>query len=121
MNGPWIRLVVRRRLRLAAFAGLAAVLFSQAALVLAACNLEDGGPSRARAVSMSAAEPVAPCHEEVPAADTLCLAHCQASEQTVDQQPLKAPAVSVAVLPAPRYDVLSHLAPVLPPAPAPAA
>lgn len=90
---------LRRPLRLAALAGLAAMLFTQAALVLAACNL-DGAPSRGMALAMTAAvEPEAPCHEQTPATDTLCVAHCSASDQTLDQYQAKVPVLPVHLLP----------------------
>ena len=86
---------LRTKLRLAAFAGLAAMLFSQAALALVACNLHGG-----MALSMTApAEPPAPCHEEEPASDALCVAHCQASEQTLDKYQAKVPVLPVRLLP----------------------
>ncbi len=92
---------LRRPLRLAALAGLAAMLFAQAALVLAACNLESGAPSRGLALGMTVtAEPVAGCHEEAPASDALCVAHCQASEQTLDKYQAKVPVLAVLLLPA---------------------
>jgi len=97
MSGLRIKLMsMRRPLRLAAFAGLAAMLFAQAALALVACNLHGGV-----ALSMTApAEPSAPCHEEEPASDALCVAHCQASEQTLDKYQAKVPVLPVLLLPA---------------------
>lgn len=91
---------LRRPLRLAALAGLAAMLFAQAALVLAACNL-DGTPSRGMALAMTA--PIdyeAQCHEQAPASDPLCAAHCNASDQTLDQYQAKLPVLPVHLLPA---------------------
>ena len=92
---------LRRPLRLAALAGLAAMLFAQAALVLGACKLESSGPSRGRALAVTvAAEPQAACHEEAPASEALCVAHCQASDQTLDKYQAKLPLLAVHLLPA---------------------
>jgi hypothetical protein len=86
---------LRIKLRLAAFAGLAAMLFSQAALALVACNLQGG-----MAPAMTApAEPPPPCHQEEPANDPLCVAHCQASAQTLDKYQAKVPVLPVCLLP----------------------
>ena len=92
---------LRRPLRLAALAGLAAMLFAQAALVLAACKLESVAPSRGLALAMTvAADPAAACHEQAPATDTLCVAHCEAGEQTLDKYQAKLPLFAVHLLPA---------------------
>ena len=92
---------LRRPLRLAAAAGLAAMLFAQAALVLAACKLEGGAPSRGAALAMTVtAEPAAACHEEGAAIEALCVAHCQAGEQTLDKYQAKLPLLAVHLLPA---------------------
>lgn len=92
---------LRRLLRLGALAGLAAMLFAQAALVLAACTLDSGSPSRGMAIAMTAAaQPEAQCHEQAPATDTLCVAHCNASDQTLDQYQAKVPVLPVHLLPA---------------------
>ncbi len=101
MTSLHVRVVsLRRPLRLAALAGLAAMLFAQAALVLAACNLESGAPSRGLALAMTVtAEPAAGCHEEAPASEALCAAHCQASEQTLDKYQAKVPVLAVHLLP----------------------
>src|SRR5262245_7316882 len=59
---------------------MAVILFAQAAIAMAACDLQ--GRSPARAVAETDASP---CHES--AADTrnanLCLAHCQSDQQSV--------------------------------------
>jgi len=113
---------LRRPLRLAALAGLAAMLFAQAALVLAACTLESGMPSRSMALAMTAvAEPASQCHEEAPVNDTLCVAHCQASEQTLDKYQAKVPVLPVHLLPAIQARVAPHPTISLPPARVPAA
>ena len=86
---------LRSKLRLAAFAGLTAMLFSQAALALVACNLQGG-----MALAMTApAEAPAPCHQEEPANDPLCVAHCQASAQTLDKHQAKVPVLPARLLP----------------------
>ena len=91
---------LRRSLRLGALAGLAAMLFAQAALVLAACTLDSGSPSRGMAIAMNAAaQPEAQCHEQAPATDTLCVEHCNASDQTLDQYQAKLPVLAVHLLP----------------------
>jgi hypothetical protein len=105
----------RRALRLAAAAGLAAMLFAQAALVLAACSLDAGAPSRGMALAMAAAaEPQAQCHEQAPATDTLCVAHCQASDQTLDKYQAKVPVLPVHLLPALQVRIILHPAVSLP-------
>ena len=86
---------LRIKLRLAAFTGLTAMLFSQAALALVACNLQ-GGMAPAMTVP---AEAPPPCHEEEPANDPLCVAHCQASAQTLDKYQAKVPVLAVRLLP----------------------
>ena len=86
---------LRTKLRLAALAGLAAMLFTQAALALVACNLHGG-----MALAMTApAEPPPPCHQEEPANDPLCVAHCQASAQSLDKYQAKLPVLPVRLLP----------------------
>lgn len=77
MSARGLRIMsMRRLLRQAALAGLAAMLFAQAALAFAAC------------------------HEQEPANDALCAAHCQASEETLDKFQAKLPILSAALLPA---------------------
>ena len=112
----------RRALRRAAAAGLAAMLFAQAALVLAACSLDAGAPSRGMALAMTAAaEPQAQCHEEAPATDTLCVAHCQASDQTLDKYQAKVPLLPVHLLPTVAARVVPPVTVFLPTEPLPAA
>jgi len=113
---------LRRPLRLAALAGLAAMLFAQAALVVAACNLDAGAPSRGLALAMMAAEaPAEPCHEQAPVDDALCVAHCQASEQTLDKYQAKVPVLPVHLLPAVQARIVPHPRVSLPPDRVPAA
>ncbi len=47
---------------------------------------------------MAVAETPAPCHEQAPANDELCIAHCQASDQTLDKYQAKLPVLPVGVL-----------------------
>jgi hypothetical protein len=81
----------RRRRFLAALTALAAMAFAQAAYALAACD-PTGAPSRAQMIVAQQAEP-APCHAPADNA-TLCLAHCQAGEQTLDKHQVKVPDAS---------------------------
>lgn len=102
----------------AALAGLAAIVFAQVALALAACNLETA-PSRALALSTaSAAEP---CHEEAPATDTLCTAHCVASDPALDKHQVSVPILPSHLLPAIQVRVVPYRAVALPPDRVPAA
>lgn len=108
--------------RAAALAGLGAMLFAQAALALAACGLDARMPSRAVVHAMTApAEPAEPCHEEAPANDAFCAAHCQASEQTLDKYQGNLPLPPVYLLPAFPIRVVPYRAVRLPPDPMPAA
>jgi hypothetical protein len=72
----------------AAIAALAAMLFAQAAFALAAC---DPMQANSRVQMIASPQPDdAPCHK--PAENTgLCLAHCQAGEQTLDKHHVKVP------------------------------
>lgn len=115
----------RRLLRRGALAALAAMLFAQGALALAACDA-GATPSRGAALAMSvdgAQQP--PCHEAPPAVEPLCLAHCQASDPSLDkaQAPIGIPAV-VALPPSSvqgsAYPGVHRSAETLPPASPPA-
>jgi hypothetical protein len=124
MSVSRIALFARRGLprRAAALAGLAAMLFAQAALALAACGLDARMSSRAFVHAMTAAaEPGEPCHEEAPANDAFCAAHCQASEQTLDKYQGNLPLPPVHLLPVFPIRVLPYRAVRLPPDPMPAA
>lgn len=90
-------LFTRRLLRLGALTGLAALLFVQAALAFAACNV-DGTPSRGTALSMQV-QADSPCHEEAPASDALCTTHCLASEPSLDKAPAQPTLAPVLALP----------------------
>ena len=78
----------RRSLSIAGMAALAAMLFAQAALALAAC---DGVRIQSHA-SMVAVQDSVPCHEPDTNAG-LCLAHCQHADQTLDKHQVKVPPV----------------------------
>jgi hypothetical protein len=106
----------RRARRVSAVLGLAAILCAQAALALVACKLEGGTPSRGLAIAMAAAEAPAPCHEQAPANDELCIAHCQASDQTLDKYQAKLPMPPLAVLRIVQVDLERHPPVFLPPA-----
>ena len=85
----------RRFLSAAGLAALAAMLFAQAAFALAACDPAQA-QSRAHMIAVQQAAP-APCHELADNA-SLCLAHCQAGEQTLDKHQVKVPAPLLAAL-----------------------
>jgi hypothetical protein len=102
----------------AALAGLAAILFAQVALALAACDLE-GPASRAAALSASIAPE--PCHEEAPANDAMCTAHCQASDPVLDKNQGSVPVPPVHLLPVVQVRVVPYRAVLLPPERVPAA
>ena len=71
----------------AAIAALAAMFFAQAAFALAACDPVQG---KSRAHMIAQQTDSAPCHEPAENA-SLCLAHCQAGEQTLDKHQVKVP------------------------------
>lgn len=73
----------RPRARMAALFALAGMLFLQAAIALAACELP--GRSAAMAVAQHAAD-MPECHE-ADADGSLCLAHCQGEEQRLVKVP----------------------------------
>jgi hypothetical protein len=72
----------------AALVALAAMLFAQAAFALAVCD-PVREMSRAQMIAAPEAEN-ANCHEPTQDAN-LCLAHCQAGEQTLDKHQAKVP------------------------------
>jgi hypothetical protein len=83
----------RRKARCAGIVALAAMLFAQAALALAACDI-DASPLL-QALAGAAPEANAhPCHEPAEATN-LCLAHCQGNKQTLDKPQVKVPPVSL--------------------------
>ena len=76
----------RRRSFAAALAGLAGMLFLQAAIALAPCELPGRSAAMARAVAMAA---MPDCHEADEA--NLCLAHCESEDQTLLKVQLELP------------------------------
>lgn len=78
----------RRQSCLAGITALAAMLFAQAAVALAACD-HYRARSQALMIAAQAAERT-PCHEPVEN-DKLCLAHCQSGDQTLDKHQVKIP------------------------------
>jgi hypothetical protein len=117
MQGLGFQPLSRKARRFGVLLGLAALLFAQAALAIAACNV-DGAPSRGAALAMQADSP---CHEAAPASDALCAAHCQASDPTLDKTHAQ-PAVLPVLMLSSRHVRLSAARSVSPPAqPAPPA
>ena len=78
-----------RRRRSIARLLLAATLFAQAALAVAACDWSRVAP--ARAFAANAAEPS--CHEEPARNANLCLAHCLGADQSTDTPQIAVPAL----------------------------
>lgn len=86
----------RRFFSIAGLAALAAMLFAQAALALAAC---DGVRFESHASMVAAHDgESAPCHEAEKNAG-LCLAHCQHADQTLDKHQVKVPAAVLLAMP----------------------
>lgn len=81
---------------LAALAALAAMLFAQGAFALAACH-PAGAAARAQMIVAYHLEN-AGCHEPAENA-TLCFAHCQSGEQTLDKHQVKVPQASLYSIP----------------------
>ena len=79
-----------RRRYFVAIVALTAMLFAQAAFALAAC---DPAQAQSRARMIAAQQDDAPCHQPADNA-SLCLAHCQAGEQTLDKHQVKVPDAS---------------------------
>jgi hypothetical protein len=93
------RIAARRSLRMGSLAAIAAMLFAQAALAIAACQLE-AKPSRGAALAASAEAAAQPsCHDRAPASDALCVAHCQASDPSMDKAQAPVVVLPVAGLP----------------------
>ena len=72
---------------------LAAMLFAQAALAVAAC--ESGHATSA--IAHSEDRPAGPCHEPEDNPN-LCLAHCLGGDQSLDKPLLKLPVLAAAVV-----------------------
>jgi hypothetical protein len=58
---------------------LGALLFAQAAIALAGCDMQDRAPAQALAQRESM-----PCHEDPAPNPNLCLAHCTSADQSAD-------------------------------------
>ena len=106
----------RRRFH-AALAALAAMFFAQAAFALAAC---DPVQAKSRAHMIAQQADPAPCHEPAENA-SLCLAHCQAGEQTLDKHQVKVPAPLFAAVLILRAPQVAEAVRFVPRAPAPTA
>ena len=110
-----------RRRRSIARLLLAATLFAQAALAVAACDWSRVAP--ARAFSANAVEPS--CHEEPARNANLCLAHCLGADQSTDTPQIAVPALQSAPalvvpsldIPGARAAMLRHALPNVAPPP----
>lgn len=101
---------------------LAALLFAQAAIAMAACDWLRVAP--AQAVMAKAGEPS--CHEEPVPNANICLAHCLGADQSTDTPQVAVPSwnqstlrVIVAVERAPARDAILHYSLSRPGAPPP--
>ncbi|SRR5258706_10647086 len=81
----------RSRIRSASKIMLFALMFAQAAIASAICDMPDWAP--AQAIAQGA---VLPCHEEPVQNSNLCLAHCLSADQSADTPQVVVPAWSVA-------------------------
>ena len=81
----------RRLLNLAGIAALAAMLFTQAAFALAAC---ESARASSRATMLATPAEEAGCHQPADNGN-LCMMHCQGREQTLDKHQVKVPDVSL--------------------------
>ena len=110
----------RKLLRTLARIGLAAFLFAQVSLAIAACQVAQ--PSAAQAIQNAGGSSSEPCHEQGEEAAALCVAHCVTQAQSLEKPFWKSPApaaASVVVLfvllppaaaPAPAFDTPFALA-----------
>ncbi len=87
-------MISRSTLKGMARLALAAMLFTQAALVSAACESAWRAPARAIALAENGIDGEN-CHEQGINVN-LCLAHCLGEDQSLDKPLVKAPALSVA-------------------------
>ena len=87
-------MLFRSRIRSCAKISLAALLFAQAALAVAACDWLRVAP--AQAIMAKAGEPS--CHEEPAQNTNLCLSHCLGSDQSADTPQVAIPAWNQASL-----------------------
>lgn len=99
--------------RFAAYLGILAILFAQAAVAVYAC------PALA-APSASAGERHAPCADMDPGAPNLCERHCHGQDQQPGSAPVAVPLFVAAFMVAPSGDPAAALSPraLAPPAPA---
>jgi hypothetical protein len=72
-------MLFRSRIRGVAKVMLLALLFAQAAVAVAECNMPNRMPAQA-----IAREPAMPCHEKSEQNANLCLAHCLSGDQSAD-------------------------------------
>src|SRR5258705_12322995 len=86
-------MLLRSHVRTAARTMLAALLFAQAAVAGAACEMPDRAP--AKAVTH---DPAMPCHEDPAPNTNLCLAHCLSGDQSADTPQVGMPAWNGAVV-----------------------
>jgi hypothetical protein len=111
----------RSRIRGIAKGLLIAMLFAQAAIATAACDMPERTPAKA-----IAQEPAMPCHEEPVQNANLCLADCLSGDQSADSPQVALPAWNSAVtltieipdLHGVRSTIVQHALP-RPPAPPP--
>jgi hypothetical protein len=82
-------MLCRSRVRSLARIVLAALLFSQAAIGAAACDMPDRSPAMA-----FEDEVVMPCHQAPAQYKNLCLAHCLSADQSADTPQVVVPAWS---------------------------
>jgi len=85
-------LLRRPQVRGIARIALAAVLFAQAAIAAAACNMPDRSPARA-----FEEEVAMPCHQTAPQNKNLCLSECLSADQSADTPQVVVPVWSGAV------------------------
>lgn len=98
-------MLTRRARSIAARLVLGALLFTQAALAMAACDWARAAPAQALS---AAGEPS--CHEEPARNANLCLAHCLGGDQSTDKPQLQVAALA----PAPVLTVVLPAVGVLP-------
>jgi hypothetical protein len=80
-------MLVRSHRHFVARALLLVVLFAQAAIAMAACELPGRTPAQA-----FAEEPAMPCHEAPAEPKNICLAHCLSTDQSADTPYVAVPA-----------------------------
>lgn len=86
---------------------LGVLLFAQAAIGWATCDMPDRSPAQA-----IAREPSAPCHEDPELNPNLCLAHCLSPDQSADTPaPPSVPAIVAPVLFVPQVFVTASAVP----------